>query len=384
MKQAANYSLVKIADSFYILPYGQNIANHRRGVRLNDTGIFLWNLLAQERSKEELFELFIRHYEAEPEEVDSMRADFNSFLSRLTSLGMIVSDRRTSLPFRNFVIGGISIRIYGASFLLFSSFDAFEAASCPDPDLTIRIHTAPEPVRKDGTLILHNPDFVLYDCDEFYSCSFPSSASFISAKLAKSGKDADLFCCSLSPESSVDIFHAIRLLYLYRAEFQNIFAIHSASVLYHGKAWLFSAPSGTGKSTHTALWQKYFHTPVINGDLNLITLKNNVPYVHGLPWCGTSDIFDTASYPLGGIILLRQSENDFIEELPAEEQILSVAQRFISPAWTPEQLNTLLSFSDELHDKIYIRRLHCTKKESAARLMQKEINIWEKGFYNEN
>lgn len=197
-------------------------------------------------------------------------------------------------------------------------------------------------------------------------------------------KDADLFCCSLSPESSVDIFHAIRLLYLYRAEFQNIFAIHSASVLYHGKAWLFSAPSGTGKSTHTALWQKYFHTPVINGDLNLITLKNNVPYVHGLPWCGTSGIFDTASYPLGGIILLRQSENDFIEELPAEEQILSVAQRFISPAWTPEQLNTLLSFSDELHDKIYIRRLHCTKKESAARLMQKEINIWEKGFYNEN
>ena len=80
MKQAANYSLVKIADSFNILPYGQNIANHRRGVRLNDTGIFLWNLLAQERSKEELFELFIRHYEAEPEEVDSMRADFNSFL----------------------------------------------------------------------------------------------------------------------------------------------------------------------------------------------------------------------------------------------------------------------------------------------------------------
>ena len=60
MKQAANYSLVKIADSFYILPYGQNIADHRRGVRLNDTGIFLWNLLAQERSKEELFELFIR------------------------------------------------------------------------------------------------------------------------------------------------------------------------------------------------------------------------------------------------------------------------------------------------------------------------------------
>lgn len=41
MKQAANYSLVKIADSFYILPYGQNIADHRRGVRLNDTGIFL-------------------------------------------------------------------------------------------------------------------------------------------------------------------------------------------------------------------------------------------------------------------------------------------------------------------------------------------------------
>ena len=230
MKQAANYSLVKIADSFYILPYGQNIADHRPGVRLNDTGIFLWNLLAQERSKKELFELFIRHYEAEPEEIDSMRADFNSFLSRLTSLGMIVSDRRTSLPCRNFIIGGISIRIYGASFLLFPSLDAFETAFCPDPDLTIRIHTAPEPVRKDGTLILHNPDFVLYDCDEFYSCSFPSSASFISAKLAKSGKDADLFCCSLSPESSVDIFHAIRLLYLYRAEFQNIFAIHSASV----------------------------------------------------------------------------------------------------------------------------------------------------------
>ena len=94
------------------------------------------------------------------------------------------------------------------------------------------------------------------------------------------------------------------------------------------KYGFFSGHSGMGKSTHTNLWKEQFGTKIINGDLNLIGWSNgeqaNIgqsvdkpgskghPIVYGMPWCGTSGIASTKSYPLGGIVLLGRSDNDHL------------------------------------------------------------------------
>ena len=58
MKQVDGYLLETIAGVPYLLPYGQNIADLKRGVQLNDTGVFLWNSIAQETTPETLLHNF--------------------------------------------------------------------------------------------------------------------------------------------------------------------------------------------------------------------------------------------------------------------------------------------------------------------------------------
>ena len=63
------------------------------------------------------------------------------------------------------------------------------------------------------------------------------------------------------------------------------FVIHGACILYKDNAYLFIAPSGTGKTTHIRLWIKHLKDlVVINGDKPIIRLINTLPYIYGTPW----------------------------------------------------------------------------------------------------
>lgn len=62
------------------------------------------------------------------------------------------------------------------------------------------------------------------------------------------------------------------------------FVIHGACILYKDNAYLFIAPSGTGKTTHIRLWIKHLRDLVIiNGDKPIIRLINTLPYIYGTP-----------------------------------------------------------------------------------------------------
>lgn len=126
-----------------------------------------------------------------------------------------------------------------------------------------------------------------------------------------------------------------------------------------------------GKSTHTNLWHELFQTPLLNGDLNLLGQKDGRFLVYGLPWCGTSEIFTTETQKLGGIVLLgRDPEKDFIQELSAGEKTVRVMQRLISPCWSEEQLSENLAFSEALAESLPVLSFLCTKNPSAARRMK--------------
>ena len=155
-----------------------------------------------------------------------------------------------------------------------------------------------------------------------------------------------------------------------------MFALHSASLLYLEKAWLFSGPSGIGKSTHTALWKKLFATPFLNGDLNLIGKEGEKFVVYGIPWCGTSKIFTTEKKELGGIdIPVRQ---EFVDTLTEEQKTLRVMQRMISPPWTAELMVKNLKFAEAVAKEKPVYFLRCTKNDTAAETIRRQIEEDEK------
>lgn len=86
--------------------------------------------------------------------------------------------------------------------------------------------------------------------------------------------------------------------------------LHASCVEYKGKAYLFSARSGTGKSTHTHLWLKYMPgARIINDDKPAIRCIDGVYYAYGTPWSGKTDESVNVGVPIEGIAFLSRGEN---------------------------------------------------------------------------
>ena len=243
----------------------------------------------------------------------------------------------------------------------------------------------------NGKTLIRNEELVVCENEQGYIILFPSMNQILEAHMTRDGRFAQIYVKGSDKEKTKEeLFHAIRHFFLFFAQRQGFFAIHSSSILYRDQVWLFSGHSGMGKSTHTNLWKEQFGTKIINGDLNLIGWSNgeqdNIgqsvnkpsskgkPIVYGMPWCGTSGIASTKSYPLGGIVLLGRSDNDHFESLTNDQKIVRVMQRMISPVWTEDMLEANLECAAKLAKEVPIYYLLCTKEPSAAYVMKARID----------
>lgn len=381
MKRNDHYVLKELRGIPYLLPYGQTQADHKRGSRLNETGAFLWNLLEQEHDREELITACAEYYGTAQKDIPSLAADIDQFLENLNVMGYLTesanSPSTNSTSGKNIKAGNLILKLEGTSEALSECFNDFFCETSAAADQTIVIHPYSPSRHVNGVLLLRNDELTIIDAGVQYVLLFPNKVHIEEIHLSKDAALADIYCYPPYTDTfREEFFHAIRFTFLYLAQKHRMVVLHSASVLYREKAWLFSGPSGTGKSTHTNLWHDLFQVPLLNGDLNVLALEDGQPVIHGLPWCGTSGICDPASYPLGGVILLRQAGEDRLEELSADRKRLLVLQRLISPTWTPEMFSANLDLVEELADKIYIARLHCTKNISAVEVMKEGIDAY--------
>ena len=343
MKRTDGFLLKKINQVPYLLPVGQRIAEQRRGMKLNETGEQIWNLIPFAEDRNELLALLTDYYEIPLENKDMLKKDMDSFLDQLAAWGML-EEPPLAPPSSgaDMKIGGLALHISAPKKLIPSEFLPFCNGEARSPDMTIEIlpSTGLSTASSGGLLRIQSEDLLVCEQEQEYRILFPQSPQLQECILQKDGTFARFYVIPPYREPLLsDLFHAIRLVFLYMAGKHGRLAIHSASLYYRERAWLFAAPSGTGKSTHTNLWNQYFHTPVLNGDLNLISCENETPMIHGIPWCGTSGSSDASSYPLGGIVLLKQSPTNLCWDPAEDEQTLLVLQRSISPAWTEEMLD---------------------------------------------
>lgn len=374
MKTTEGYILRNIGGEYYLLPIGQNIALRRGAPQLNHTGTLLWNSIQQGANKEYLLKLLMEHYEAGTEDIPILQSDIDTFISHMQSLGLLSCDVEAPRCNHYFKIGGIIIGYEGPDSLIHPNLLDFTCKSASAMQFWSVEAPTPYPLPMGEILIRTNEIEVCQSKDAYHITFFPAS-QLIRSQISLDGTYARFFC--IPPFNSMlteKLFHAFRFAFLIYAQRNGVFALHSSSILYRGKAWLFSAASGTGKSTHAELWRGLYETPLINGDLNLVSLQDSVPVVTGLPWCGTSGIYSVGSYPLGGITLLKQYSENSLLPLSKSLQQLMVTKRIISPSWTEEMMDYNLNFACNLVDCVTVYRYLCTKEPSAAAMMRQYID----------
>ncbi len=171
--------------------------------------------------------------------------------------------------------------------------------------------------------------------------------------------------------------------YLYSGEaFANRLAylgglvMHGSAISFDGKGIIFSAPSGTGKSTHAGLWKQYYGDRVvhINDDKPALRFEQDVPYVHGTPWSGKTDTNSNISAPLHAIVFLKQAPENRIQRLSVADAMGYIHRETVRPFYDETLGRAVLATTERLIQSIPVFLLECTISEQAVNLVKDSLD----------
>ena len=173
----------------------------------------------------------------------------------------------------------------------------------------------------------------------------------------------------LSVESNVNMLESTALLRhicnIALKSYNGMF-LHCAVLKYKGKAYIFTAPSGTGKTTHIRLWLKYLGdmAEVINGDKPILRKIGNEIIAYGTPWKGKEDYGSNTNAPLGGIFLLHRSEKNSVTKAPAKEALSFLLSQTLKPNNKADMIK-LFDLLEHIIKNIPVYNLNCNMDKQA-------------------
>ena len=138
--------------------------------------------------------------------------------------------------------------------------------------------------------------------------------------------------------------------------------LHGSTVAVDGQAYLFTAPCGTGKSTHTRLWREQFgdRAVMVNDDKAFLQLRPEGVWAYGSPWTGKHGIGTNISVPLKGICFLQRGSENRIQKAQPQEWLPELIHQCFLPE---ERYAPLVS---QLAQRIPLWEMTCTKDTQSA------------------
>ncbi len=149
----------------------------------------------------------------------------------------------------------------------------------------------------------------------------------------------------------------------------DVLLMHGSALALDGEGYLFTAPSGTGKSTHARLWREMFGDRVfmVNDDKPLLKIREDGAWVCGTPWDGKHGLSRNAIVPLRAIAILERSDRNSIAPLAKEDAFPAlVTQAFASK--DPAIMMRIMTLEKRLLDRIEFYKLRCNMEPDAARI----------------
>ncbi len=152
----------------------------------------------------------------------------------------------------------------------------------------------------------------------------------------------------------------------------QIYLLHGSAIAVDGEVYVFIAVSGTGKSTHTALWRKILPVQghkviMVNDDKPLMKLRDNRLYACGTPWNGQYRLSQDVTLPVRAICILNRSPQNHIEAIAPSEAFPTLLQQTYRPD-KPGLLIETLNMLQETLKCVSFYRLECNMEDEAAEL----------------
>lgn len=266
------------------------------------------------------------------------------------------------------------------------SFSMLEPFACKESEkgeqsieVSVRVGEA---VDKENLRLLSKFDkYSLYEDDEyfyrFYTEGFVDGFGEYACTRIKKGQFSRVDCTVFEGKTGAvpEMRHLLDILPIevLMLNFSKIL-LHSSYIVHNGKAILFTAPCGTGKSTQASLWETHENARIINGDRAIIGKDGNGTFcAYGVPFCGSSKISENVTMPIGAIVVLRQAKENTLERLSAISAFKNIYSELtlcnIDGYATQRAMNVL----EELIEAVPVYMLACTKDERAVETLKKAI-----------
>lgn len=149
----------------------------------------------------------------------------------------------------------------------------------------------------------------------------------------------------------------------------NTLLFHGSAIAVDGMCYLFTAESGTGKSTHVRLWRETFgnRAYMVNDDKPLLKITDEGITVYGTPWDGKHRLSNNTAVPLKALCILERGEKNQIERIALREAWPLLLQQSYRP--TEEgALKQTMRLVDKLSEAVGLYRLKCNMDSAAAKV----------------
>lgn len=192
--------------------------------------------------------------------------------------------------------------------------------------------------------------------------------------------NADFSQCSVSlygktwAQRNYGLNNALMMAYAFASACSATMLMHASVIRQGGKGYLMTAPSGTGKSTHTRLW--YDNIPgcdLMNDDNPVVRIVDGQAVVYGSPWSGKTRCYRNIQAPVGGIVRIQQRPENTIRRLNPVEAFCNLLPAMSNMKWDKRVYNGICDGISQLIQLVGVHELGCLPNAEAAILCHDTI-----------
>lgn len=149
--------------------------------------------------------------------------------------------------------------------------------------------------------------------------------------------------------------------------------LHASFIEWNGKAILFTAPSGTGKSTQAELWKEYRNARIINGDRAAIRISDSSVHAAGLPFAGSSSYCENQTLPLCAIVYLEQAPETNIVPFGGKLAFQKILEGCTINSWNKRDVIKIMDLVQKCMSQVSVYKLSCRPDLSAVQALEEEL-----------